>query len=83
MSKNDEKMLFDELTQMLDRAQAVLGTQRARHEDTARTDNFITLAHSLRARVYRAMKSGADMTAAELGAAEETMVSLRLTEKSL
>ena len=83
MSKSDEKRLFDELTAMLDRAQAVLDTQRARHEDTARTDNFISIAHSLRARVYRAMKSGADMTAAELRAAEEAMVSLRLTEKSL
>ena len=83
MSKSDEKRLFDELTAMLDRAQTVLDTQRARHENTARTDNFISIAHSLRARVYRAMKSGADMTAAELLAAEETMVSLRLTEKSL
>ena len=83
MSKSDEKRLFDELSQMLDRAQTVLNAQRQRREDTARTENFITLAHSLRARVYRAMKSGADMTAAELRAAEEAMVSLRLTEKSL
>ena len=83
MSKKDEEMLFDELTAMLDRAQTVLSAQRQRREDTARTDKFISIAHSLRARVYRAMKSGADMTAAELQAAEETMVSLRLTEKSL
>ena len=82
MSKSDEKRLFDELTAMLDRAQTVLSAQRQRSEDTARTDNFISIAHSLRARVYRAMKNGADMTA-ELLAAEETMVSLRLTEKSL
>ena len=74
---------FNELSELLKLADRRLCELRAKRQDTARVENFIYIAHSLRARIHRAYLNGSDMTDAELKAAEETMVSLRLTAKSL